>query len=120
MPYNTTGQSHAEGVKNERDIVRLLNIPAIMNQLGFGRHYEDILQFIHKGGTKAVEDIQIKNQEGEIVGGISIKHHKNGTCDFFNTSRLEIFLPASVVTFLRDANLKLKGWRRRREYCYCY
>lgn len=112
MPYNTTGQSHAEGVQNEMDIVRLLNISSIMNQLGFGRHYEGNLQFIHHGGTQAVEDIQIKNQEGEIVGGISVKHHRNGTCDFMNTSRLENFLPASVVTLLRETIAKIRANHR--------
>ena len=112
MPYNTTGQSHAEGVQCEKEIARLLNIAAIRNPLGFGRHYEDIPQFIHQGGTQAVEDIQLKNQDGEVVDGISVKQHKTGTCDFINTSRLESFLPASVVTLLRETIAEIRSNHR--------
>jgi len=113
MPYNTTGQSHAEGVQNEMDIVRLLNISSIMNLLGFVRHYdEETLKFIHRGGTQAVEDVQIVNHESKVVGGISVKQHKNGTCDFMNTSRLENFLPASVVTLLRETIAEIRANHR--------
>ena len=112
MPYNTNGQSHAEGVRNERNIVQLLNIAAIMSMLGFKRHYEGNLQFIHQGGTQAVEDIQIKNQDGEVVGGISAKQHRNGTCDFINTSRLLSFLPEFVVTLLRETIAEIRANHR--------
>jgi len=111
MPYNTTGQSHAEGVQNEMDIVRLLNISSIMNLLGFVRHYdeESLIKFTHGGGTQAVADVNIVNHESKVVGGISVKQHKNGTCDFMNTSRLENFLLPSVVTLLRETIAEIRA-----------
>lgn len=113
MPYNTNGQSHAEGVQNERNVVSLLNISTIMNLLGFKRHYnEEKLQFIHQGGTRDVQDVKIVNQENKVVGGISVKQHKNGTVDFINTSRLEDFLPPSDVTLLRETIAEIRANHR--------
>ena len=105
MPFLKNGEPHRDGVRNEKNtFTRLKDNPDCVQKLGFGRHYEDDLQFTHQGGTKTVDDIQIKNQKGEVVGGISAKNHKkkSSTCDFMNTSQIENSLPASVVTPNRE------------------
>ena len=72
--FNTTGQVHYSGIKNEHDSIKLLNEWAI--------YPEEVKHF---GGTKQKEDAKAGNQ------GISIKHKKglkSGSFDWVNTSNL--------------------------------
>ena len=57
--FNTTGQVHFSGIKNEHETIKLLNEWAI---------YPDTVT--HLGGTKQKEDAEAGKQ------GISIKHKK--------------------------------------------
>ena len=60
--FNTTGQVHFSGIKNEHETIKLLNEWAI---------YPDTVT--HLGGTKQKEDAEAGKQ------GISIKHKKGLT-----------------------------------------
>ena len=71
--FNTTGQVHFSGIKNEFETIKLLNEWAI---------YPDTVT--HLGGTKQKEDAEAGKQ------GISIKHKKglnSGSFDWVNTSK---------------------------------
>jgi len=71
--FNTTGQVHFSGIKNEHETIKLLNEWAI---------YPDTVT--HLGGTKQKEDAEAGKQ------GISIKHKKglnSGSFDWVNTSK---------------------------------
>ena len=75
MPYPTDGSTHTHGVKNEHDMIALLNERGIFNE-----------QVTHLGGTK--------NKADAIAGSkkISIKHKagiNNGSFDWINTSQIE-------------------------------
>ena len=72
--FNTTGQVHFSGIKNEHESIKLLNEWAIYSE-----------EVKHFGGTKQKEDAKAGNQ------GISIKHKKglkSGSFDWVNTSNL--------------------------------
>ena len=71
--FNTTGQVHFSGIKNEHETIKLLNEWKI---------YSDTVT--HLGGTKQKEDAEAGKQ------GISIKHKKglnSGSFDWVNTSK---------------------------------
>ena len=72
--FNTTGQVHFSGIKNEHETIKLLNEWKI---------YPDTVT--HLGGTQHKEDAEAGKQ------GISIKHKKglkSGSFDWVNTSNL--------------------------------
>ena len=56
MPYNTTGASHAEGVKNEKDIVDTMNVTN-GGSLKLDELYGGPMHFKQIGGTKSVSDM---------------------------------------------------------------
>lgn len=102
MPYNTTGASHMEGVKNEKDIVDFLNSTNGYS-LKLNELYGESLQFKQKGGTKSVSDMSICVGDSlDVVCEVSIKNHKSksGTFDYVNTSRLCDYLPDDSVNRL--------------------
>lgn len=99
MPYNTTGASHADGVKNEKDIVDFLNVTN-GGSLKLDALYGGAMHFKQIGGTKSVSDMDVFSAEsGERKCGASIKKHKGrtGTFDYVNTSRLREYLPEESV-----------------------
>ncbi len=101
MVYDTKGNSHHAGVKNEAQIVihlnnsngESLNLPALFGEEG--------LRFIQIGGTKSVSDMDILNSTGVKICGVSIKNHKTGTWDYVNTSKLHDYLPDNVATSIK-------------------
>ena len=71
--FNTTGQVHFSGIKNEHETIKLLNEWAIYSE-----------EVKHFGGTKQKDDAKAGEQ------GISIKHKKglnSGSFDWVNTSK---------------------------------
>ena len=71
--FNTTGQVHYSGIKNEHESIKLLNEWAIYPT-----------EVKHFGGTKQKDDAKAGEQ------GISIKHKKglnSGSFDWVNTSK---------------------------------
>lgn len=99
MPYNTTGLSHADGVKNERNIVDFLNATN-GSSLRLDELYGGAMYFKQIGGTKSVSDMDgfsVENHERKC--GTSIKNHKGstGTFDYVNTSKLIDYLPEDSV-----------------------
>jgi len=99
MPYNTRGVSHAEGVKNEKNIVGFLN-ETNGSSLKIDELYGGPLYFTHEGGTKSVSDMgvfSVANDERKC--GVSIKNHKGegGSFDYINSSKLCDYLPVASV-----------------------
>jgi hypothetical protein len=75
MTFKTDGSTHTHGIKNEHEVIAILNERGIFNE-----------QVTHLGGTK--------NKADAIAGSkkISIKHKKginNGSFDWVNTSKVE-------------------------------
>lgn len=87
MVYDTTGKSHKEGVANEHTFVERVNNPVGIIGGYIRLKYGATASVEHKGGTRTVDDAVVMN--GSVrMAGISIKHHKSGTFDWLNTSRL--------------------------------
>lgn len=104
MPYNTTGASHMEGVKNEKDIVDSLNVTN-GSSLKLDDLYGGPLHFKQIGGTKSVSDMDgFSAESGERKCGVSIKKHKGGTgtFDYVNTSKLRDYLPEDSVSRVKN------------------
>lgn len=104
MPYNTTGASHAEGVKNEKDIVDSLNV-SNGSSLKLDELYGGAMHFKQIGGTKSVSDMDgFSAASGERKCGVSIKKHKGGTgtFDYVNTSKLKDYLPEESVSRVKN------------------
>ena len=75
MTFKTDGSTHTHGIKNEHEVIAILNERGIFNE-----------QVTHLGGTK--------NKADALAGSkkISIKHKKginNGSFDWVNTSKVE-------------------------------
>lgn len=104
MPYNTTGASHAEGVKNEKDIVDTMNVTN-GGSLKLDELYGGPMHFKQIGGTKSVSDMDgFSAESGERKCGVSIKKHKGGTgtFDYVNTSKLKDYLPEESVSRVKN------------------
>ena len=104
MPYNTTGASHAEGVKNEKDIVDTMNVTN-GGSLKLDELYGGPMHFKQIGGTKSVSDMDgFSAASGERKCGVSIKNHKGGTgtFDYVNTSKLRDYLPEESVSRVKN------------------
>ena len=109
MPYNTNGGSHRDGVSNEKKIVAHLNASnghSLNLHTLFG---QEGLQFIQIGGTKSVSDMDILTAAGVKVSGVSIKNHKQGSYDYVNTSKLDQYLPESVVAAIKTGISAIKA-----------
>lgn len=104
MPYNTTGASHADGVKNEKDIVDTMNVTN-GGSLKLDELYGGPMHFKQIGGTKSVSDMDgFSAESGERKCGVSIKKHKGGTgtFDYVNTSKLKEYLPEGSVSRVKN------------------
>ena len=109
MPYNTTGASHRVGVSNEKKITDFLNSTK-GGSLRLNELFGQSLQFKQIGGTKSVSDMDIMSEEkGELLSGVSIKNHKQGSYDYVNTSKLVQFLPESVVSTIKEGVVAIKS-----------
>ena len=110
MPYNTTGVSHAEGVKNEKDIVDFLNV-SNGGSLKLDELYGGPMHFKQIGGTKSVSDMDgFSAASGERKCGSSIKKHSGttGTFDYVNTSKLNDYLPEESVNRIKGGILDIR------------
>ena len=88
MTFKTDGSTHTHGVKNEHEVIAILNERGIFNE-----------QVTHLGGTK--------NKADAIAGSkkISIKHKKgikNGSYDYANTSIYNGMFKTHFDKFLSD------------------
>lgn len=88
MPFPCKGENHENGVKNEKDIVILLNNDPNND---ITKHLSEkcsspVVSFNHEGGTKQKMDASCLHENG-ITTGLSIKNHKKGTFDYHNTSK---------------------------------
>lgn len=88
MPYNTTGEVHHAGTRNE---VSLVSIFSASPPTCFSDRYGGSLTFVHLGGTKRVSDIEI-DSDGARVDDCSVKLHREGTFDYINTSKLSDYI----------------------------
>jgi hypothetical protein len=110
MPYNTTGASHMEGVKNEKDIVYSLNVTN-GSSLKLDELYGGAMHFKQIGGTKSVSDMDgFSAASEERKCGVSIKKHKvgTGTFDYVNTSKLKDYLPEESVNRIKSGILDIR------------
>jgi hypothetical protein len=108
MPYNTTGASHMEGVKNEKDIVDFLNVTN-GGSLKLDELYGVPMHFKQIGGTKSVSDMDgFSAESGERKCSFSIKNHKRGSFDYVNTSKLIEYLPDESVKRMRSGILDIR------------
>jgi len=91
MPFPSKGENHINGIKNEKDIVSYMNkysdnpITKFFEQT----YSSKINSFEHQGGTKQKRDASYNFENGKIKG-VSIKHHKNGSFDWINTTPKKI------------------------------
>ena len=88
MPFPNKGENHSNGIKNEKDIVNHLNSNP---ENSITKHLSEscgskIISFKHEGGTKQKMDASYSLDCGKKKG-LSIKHHKNGTFDWVNTTK---------------------------------
>jgi hypothetical protein len=111
MPYRIDGIVHHIGVKTEQALVTLFNQapPACIQTAYPGME----LTFLHKGGTRGVDDIEI-HAESQRISGISVKHHgkSGGTFDYINTSKVTDFLPSASGLVETIATLKTQHRER--------
>jgi hypothetical protein len=102
MPYVTTGAPHHDGVKNEHKVYGFLSKTADASALRLGGLFENQpLVFQSAGGPTVVSDMNILSASGEVLSGVSVKNHKQGSFDYINTSKLDVLLPESLVQMVR-------------------
>lgn len=104
MPFVTDGSVHHSGVQNEHTVAELLaaTVPSCLQ----AAYPNSALAFLHRGGTKGVDDVEI-HVGGTRVSGISVKHHgSSGTFDYINTSKVTEFLPEAAGLCARIAELR--------------
>lgn len=84
MPYKTDGSSHANGVKNEEHVANKFNMscPLVLRTA----YPTQSLRFVHRGGTKHKEDVDIYDGE-TYLSNMSVKLHQSGTFDWCNTTK---------------------------------
>ena len=101
MAYTNDGTAHYEGIKNEKEITKVLNdllcdrsFLDFIEELNFSTWKTKKITkgFVHIGGTKEKDDIRAIDISDDKLFGISVKQHKGATWDFFNTSKIELFL----------------------------
>lgn len=115
--FPTDGRNHHAGIKNESDIAALWTTspPPFFTSI-----YGTDIKFIHHGGTHAVSDIDIVDED-TIRDGISLKHHKSGTYDYINTSKVSDFLDDSEVkpklASIRTSGLSVDDTRKQVTNC---
>jgi hypothetical protein len=92
--YNTTGEVHHAGVKNEGNTASLCNsnVPSVIQDKYPGK----TLTFCTEGGTSQVSDVGIYADNVRVAGG-SIKLHRSGTFDHINTSKVLSYLPCNQL-----------------------
>jgi len=117
--FPTDGRNHHAGIRNEADIAALWTTspPPFFTSI-----YGTNIQFIHRGGTHAVSDIDIVHSPDKTVSdGISLKRHKSGTYDYINTSRVSDFLDdfdlKTTLAGLRTAGLSETETRKQVTHC---
>lgn len=104
MPFVTDGSVHHSGVQNEHTVVDLLtaSVPGCLR----AAYPDSALTFLHRGGTKGVDDVEI-HVGGHRVSGLSVKHHgSSGTFDYINTSKVAEILPEAAGLCARIAELR--------------
>jgi hypothetical protein len=104
MPFVTDGSVHHSGVRNEHTVADLLSA-ATPTRIQ-AAYPDSALTFLHRGGTRGVDDVEI-HVGGTRVSGISIKHHgSSGTFDYINTSKVLESLPDAEGLCERVAELR--------------
>ena len=112
MGYNTTGLCHRVGIANEKMLTKALNYyfqkgknPLKLRELFPNRN----LLFKHQGGTQQVADMSIHDADtDEKLAGVSIKHHKTGTYDHINTTKIDTFVPGDMHQYMKDGIKAIK------------
>lgn len=114
MPFPIKGENHSNGIQNEKDIVNYLNNNPDNNINKYlSKNYSSkIIEFKHKGGTKQKMDASYRLENGKIKG-VSIKHHKQGTFDWVNTTKgIPEYLKLEITEFKKtycDTPIQEKG-----------
>ena len=112
MGYNTTGLCHRVGVANEKMLTKALNHyfqrgrnPLQLRELFPNRN----LLFKHQGGTQQVADMSIHDADtDEKLAGVSIKHHKTGTYDHINTTKIDTFVSGDMHQYMKTGIKAIK------------
>ena len=97
MVYPVDGRNHKQGIKNEINLIQMLNnkikhdISDPIIKTLTENHNSKIVSFEHIGGTKQKADILCKFENGESVS-LSVKNHKTktSTFDWLNTTQCGI------------------------------
>lgn len=105
MGYNTTGQSHKNGLKNESDSKKWIENNVDKHNVDFLSQIKEVKK---QGGTKNKNDLIISYNDGRILG-ISAKNRQNsGTFDWVNTSSAEI-LRSSILDEVRNLQKEIRN-----------
>ena len=89
MPFSIDGQSHANGIKNEKFVVDFFNKNPNNEISKFleSEYSTSIISCTHEGGTQQQMDASFQLSNGTEIG-VSIKNHKKGgTIDWVNTTK---------------------------------
>jgi hypothetical protein len=103
MTFPIKGESHSNGIKNEKNVVNYLkNNPtnSITKHLEKNNGYK-IIEFNHQGGTKKKMDASYQLENGKCKG-VSIKNYMGGTFDWINTT-------LGVPKHLKEEIIKFKN-----------
>jgi hypothetical protein len=104
MPFPSKGENHANGIKNERNIVNYLNSNP---HNPITKHLSEccssnIISWKHEGGTKQKMDASYTLENG-TTKGVSIKNHENGTFDWVNTTKgVQQDLKSAIIDFKKQ------------------
>jgi hypothetical protein len=107
MPFPHKGENHANGIKNEKDIVEYQNSNPTntINKYFQNKYPGQTIKWEHKGGTVQKKDAIVEYSSGKTIG-ISIKNHKSGgTFDWDNTTK---GVPEALQKEINDFKSKSK------------
>jgi len=104
MGYNTTGQSHRNGMKNEKNSRKWLLNNINKHNVPFLNNAKDVKK---KGGTRSKDDLEIIYNDGKVLG-VSAKHRKSGTHDWVNSSASSI-LQCKTLNEVKNLQEKIRN-----------
>lgn len=114
MVYPVDGRNHKQGIKNEINLIQMLNnkikhdISDPIIKFLSEEYNSKIVSFEHQGGTKRKADILCKFEDGFSIP-ISVKNHKTktSTFDWLNTTQCGI--PDELKTAILSYKQKYYG-----------
>jgi hypothetical protein len=88
MVFPHQGQNHANGIKNEKDVVKYQNLhpTSNFNNCLLDKYQVPSLNWTHEGGTQTKADAIVHLSNKHQIP-ISIKNHNEGSLDWLNTTK---------------------------------